>query len=263
MKLKLMGPVALALLLSACSGKPSNSDVQKSLDMELKSQCEYANALSANILNLAEVPGGEGKMFKVKFAASVNVKATGKLRENWDKKDKAWKVYSEWRDKDEQLSREYVSEIKVIKDKIYARIEQKRAFIMANGRILTQEEQDAYENDLKALEAQIPPLEPKVLARKNQLVDEYAKRAEGLLKLKPTSEPKERANYYAPPETPSLPWSCDGSHSARMLMSIHTRSTRYPKKGEDYFSDEGAGADFEAERVMVKTENGWMFQGQL
>lgn len=263
MKLKFVGPVALVLLLTACSGKPSSSDVKKSLDMELKSQCEYASALSANIINLAEMPGGEGKMFKVKFSASVNVKATGKLREDWDRKEKAEKIYAEWKEKDESLGQEYFSTVRSINNKIAARVDQRHAFMKANGRALTLEEQVAYEGEIKEMEAQIRVEDQKAVARKNELVDEYAKRAEGLLELRRSSTPKEQANSYIPPKIPSLPWSCNGSHRASMLMLIHTRSTRHPKNGEDYFSDEGAGADFEAERVMVKTENGWLFSGQL
>ena len=84
------------VFLVGCSGKPSTSEIEKALTLEVQKNCEYASVTNVEVLNTQYGDPQNKERIYVKFTGDVNVKITGKLLESWDNFDKANEIFWAW-----------------------------------------------------------------------------------------------------------------------------------------------------------------------
>ena len=91
--------VPVVLTLTACSGSPGSSDIQKSLTSELAESCPYANISNVKTNNIISPDSNNNNIKEVSFSADVQVKFIGEVANRWRGIERAKELYLEHHDK--------------------------------------------------------------------------------------------------------------------------------------------------------------------
>ncbi|MDP3229366.1 MAG: hypothetical protein Q8N13_15495 [Acidovorax sp.] len=244
-----------ALFLSGCSGSPSKSEVRESFLMELKKRCEYAFVNDVKVINSSSPSSGSNQR-KVKFSSVVGVKLEGDFLRDYEKHVNSKSLYEKYDSELIGYSKNFEEASKEIANSITAaRMRQQKSYGEYGGRTELTEE---IENEVRMLNKKKEDIKNSYIADVNAIYQEYATSANGVL----ISRESAGVEFYERPAMPTIPFGCLGYRDPLTPLGLVYKSVvDRDGNNSEYFT--GVKVEIEAERTMIKTDNGWMFTGTL
>ena len=244
------------VFLVGCSGKPSTSEIEKALTLEVQKNCEYASVTNVEVLNTQYGDPQNKERIHVKFTGDVNVKITGKLLESWDNFDKANEIFWAWGMDIQNFNKEIAEARSKITDAYDAETAEYKEAMYNGGaspELLEQQRVAAARADEKR-----EKMGEWIKKGANDIFNKYAKDAEGIL----SSYQDDGIGRFRPLFKPGIPTGCSSIDPRTPLGLLYQEATKDGKL-DAYFSRKGAVVSMQAERTMMKTEKGWMLPGQM
>lgn len=245
------------VFLVGCSGKPSSAEIEKAMTLEVQKNCEYATVSNVDVLNTQYGDPQNKERIHMKFTGDVNVKITGKLLDSWESFDKANEIFWAWGLAIQDFNKEISKERSRISDEYDVETVEYREAMFNRGaspELLEQECEAKARADEKRQQ-----MGEWIKKNANEIFERYDKEAGGIL----TSFQDDGVRRFHPISKPSVPFGCSNFDPKTPLGLLYQQVTQGGNGVGAYFSRKGEVVSMQAERTMVKTEKGWMLQGQM
>ena len=249
--MKFLLSLPIATLLMACSSKPSTEDIQTGLNKELHRICASANASDVKIDQVITPDSSNSNLVKIMFSSDVTVKFGAeveaahahylKAKPLWDSH---FEVYiEEFRSTpyNKNLREKYNIPDDTSTEKIY----------------------EIINKEIELTSQKIKNLEIKSREQKYTAIKTYAEKTGGILTISETELPTGKIANLNEPKPAEWPNGCSGMYSKNNpvgLLALQNQKESGMIQGDikRYFS--GESGKFTFERMMLKSDKGWVFQ---
>lgn len=265
--MKFLLSLPIATLLMACSSKPSTEDIQTGLNKELHRICASANASDVKIDQVITPDSSNSNLVKIMFSSVVTVKFGAEVEAahaHYLKAKPLWDSHFDFV-KENQTAEKEIKELEVYIEEFRSTPYNKNLREKYNipDDTSTEKIYEIINKEIELTSQKIKNLEIKSREQKYTAIKTYAEKTGGILTISETELPTGKIANLNEPKPAEWPNGCSGMYSKNNpvgLLALQNQKESGMIQGDikRYFS--GESGKFTFERMMLKSDKGWVFQ---
>ena len=258
---------AIALILAGCSSKPNKDDILDAFTSELQADCREASVSNVEVMEIVMPNSSNTNRVNVTFTADVMVKMSKQYADAYAQSKKGTELRNNFEATIKDKFAEEKALVASLKDIIENGQYKNAAWLESQGISSENMGSEKQYNDIidfkSALQKELDKALNDLGLKRIAAAEDYAKASNGLLTMSANKYPAGGAQFVGLLESPppEFPAGCMGYAQQSALTMLRWQNNK--AAGSDYGDKQryidGESGNFKMERIMLKSDKGWVF----